>query len=191
MVEIFADETDDPGSILAIERIVNGCLLEYDPAGIYLVRVRGWFDHKWLGFSGKVGGQLGVWKKTLTLPPFNPNRILSQRFYVYSPEDNDYMRSTGWARLHRYQPSSDNLRRYVGRVGSSVALVWFSSDTLESGRGSLMVYVRTPRKIDGWFLSLERKEDGWRKQTNNISIAVVEDLEDVGRELELHLEAVE
>jgi hypothetical protein len=170
--------------VKTIERIVNGCAHHYKPAGFYLIRVRGWFDHKWLGFAGKRHGQVGVWNSRLTLPPFNPNRVLSQRFYVWSPQDKGYARSTGWARIHQHQHSSDNLRRYVGRVGRSVALAWFCSDTLKSGKGSLMVYVRTPRGINGWFVSLDKTDDGRRKQTDNIALADVEKFEEAGKDLE-------
>ncbi len=184
MIEILPDESDDLTYIKTVEHIVNGCAHEYKPAGFYLVRVKGWFDHKWLGFAGKVQGQLPVWNKTLTLPPFNPSRVLSQRFYVWSPRDEGYVRSTGWARLHRHQQSSDNLKRYVRRVGGSVALAWFCDDTLQSGQGSLMIYIRTPREVNGWFISLDRQGDVWRKRFDNVSLEQAEKLEQVGRQLE-------
>jgi len=184
MIEIFTDDTDDLGYLKIVERILVGCAQEYEPAGIYITRIKGWFDHKWLGFSGKVYGQLAVWKKPLTLPPFNPTRVLSQRYFHWRPDDEEYARATGWARLAREQPSSENLKRYVGRVGRSVVLVWFCSDTLTTGRGSLMVYVRTPRKRTAWFVSLDKKDDIWRKTAENISLVEVEAFEEAGRQLE-------
>jgi hypothetical protein len=39
----------------------------------YVVKIDNWFGKRWLGFSGKALGALGVRKKKLTLPPFHPH----------------------------------------------------------------------------------------------------------------------
>lgn len=185
MVEIFADETYAPLYIETMERILNGVAQEYEPAGIYITRIQGWFDYKWLRFSGKVYGELAVWKTPLTLPPFNPSRVLSQRYLHWRPEEGNYARATSWVHLARGQQSSDNLKCCVSRAGNSLILVWFCSGTMATGRGSLMVYVHTPRQQTSWFVSLDRKNDGWRKTANSISLKEIERLESVGRQEEL------
>ena len=45
----------------------------------FLVKIDNWFGKRWLGFSGKALGALGVRKEKLTLPPFIPSRLVSQR----------------------------------------------------------------------------------------------------------------
>ena len=47
-----------------------------------------------------------------------------------------------------------------------------------------MVYVRTPRKRTAWFVSLDKKDDIWRKTAENISLVEVEAFEEAGRQLE-------
>lgn len=176
MIDVIKDETDDSDYLDTIQNIVNGCAHEYAPTGVYITRIKGWFDHKWLNFSGKVHGELAVWKSPLTLPPFNPRRVLSQKFFC----DDEKTSAPKWTRLARYQPSSQNLRRHADAVGESVVLVWFCSDTRKTGRGSLMVYVRTPRQKASWFVSFDRKEDGWCKTAKNIPLLEIERLEAKG-----------
>ena len=57
---------------------LDAAVANYRPAEIYLVCIDRWFDAKWLNFSGKVLGALGVWRSRTTIPPFHPHRVLGE-----------------------------------------------------------------------------------------------------------------
>ncbi len=112
MIELIPDFQDDADFVEVVQHIVNGAASFYRPAAVYVVRINTWFDHKWLRFSGKVMGALGVWKEPLTIPPFHPRRVLSQNYYLWNPIEEDYFKANErGGRLHGYQTSSRNLRR--------------------------------------------------------------------------------
>lgn len=75
MIEIKRTEDDDSEFVTLVSRLISGVVLRHDAEKLYLVHIKNWFDHKWLEFSGKVLGALGVWQRRMTYPPFNPNRV--------------------------------------------------------------------------------------------------------------------
>jgi hypothetical protein len=89
MITIRRAQEDDPGFLSQVRSILVGCLHEYNPVEAYVVRIRDFFDYKWCYFSGKTWGVLGVSDfRNLTLPPFVPNRVLSQDHYVRAATDS-------------------------------------------------------------------------------------------------------
>lgn len=127
-IPIFSDETDDETFIEIVSDVVNGMLLDTKGAGVSVVKIRDWFGPKWLGFSGKKLGAFGVRAIPLTIPPFHPNRVLSQRFYAYSPDLLSYEKVWPPFSLHIQQPSEENFRRRFYNYCYSGAFVWYSSD---------------------------------------------------------------
>lgn len=73
------DVTDDAGYLDWVEATVVGVEEAIKTDQTYVVKIDNWFRKRWLGFSGKVLGALGVAKAKLTLPPFIPSRVVSQR----------------------------------------------------------------------------------------------------------------
>ncbi len=182
MIEIIADAEDDVEFIETIQNVINGAASFYKPAGIYVVRINTWFDHKWLHFSGKVLGALGVWKEPLTVPPFHPRRVLSQNFYLWEPGQEKYLKANERAgKLHGYQTSSRNLRREIGKRRKSAMYVWYSGDTKRTGNGSLMVYVNTDRDKTSWFVSFSNKNHWQTRQYKEISLQLIADFEEAGK----------
>jgi len=115
MIRILPNTDDDPEFI---EIITNILQLEIDnnrPSTVYLTNIDGWFDYKWLSFSGKVLGAIGIWWNRLTLPPFHPNRVLTQSCFKRDKRiPFDYRLSTSRP-LHRKQASSDNFNNQVDK----------------------------------------------------------------------------
>jgi hypothetical protein len=90
MITIRKSQEDDPGFIDEVQWIITGCLDQYKPAEVCLIRIRDWFDNKWCYFSGKTLGALGVSKFCdLTLPPFVPNRVIKQDHCTRLQVDGD------------------------------------------------------------------------------------------------------
>src|SRR5947207_2770595 len=157
-VRIVPNETDDPGFIAKVENVAHHAMAAYEADELFLIHVKGWFDHKWLKYSGNVLGVVGVWKKDVTVPPFHLNRILVEHHFVRGPE--------GWREgsgsLHLWQRSSENLKRTLRQFSDSGFFLWFSGDTLHNGKGSVMGYSVRGQEVDAWFVALERKPAGWR-----------------------------
>ena len=78
MIELIPSEHDGACLQLA-RRIVNGAVAAVWAWEVYLVQVDCWFDHKWLGFWSR-GRNKDQWE--LCGPPFNPNRILSEKRFA-------------------------------------------------------------------------------------------------------------
>lgn len=159
-IPLFGDETDDAIFLETIGDIFNGMLLETKVAGISLVKIRDWFGPKWLGFSGKIMGAIGVNAAELTLPPFNPKRVLSQRSYAFNPNSLAYEKSWLPFRLHPEQSSQENFHRRFAHYVSSGAFVWYSSDSARTGNGALMIYVTRHQQILSGYLGLTRLQSG-------------------------------
>jgi hypothetical protein len=136
-MRIAVENDDAPEFIAEIERLVQGLIRLHKPESLIVLKIDGWFGSKWRGFSGKVLGALGVWKDRLTIPPFVPNRVLSQRKYI-APT---YHEIDGGRPIHIKTASIGALSRFVKDVAPRAALVWYSGNSKESGRGSLMAYL--------------------------------------------------
>jgi hypothetical protein len=152
----LASMKDDDASFLAlVNRAVDRTLQQFHPADVYLVRTDHWFDQKWLGFSGKMLGALGVTKRRLTIPPFVPNRVISQETYSSNKGTSSYRHSDA-PPLHLAQPSRQNLTRFVDRVTKSGVFIWFSGGTQQAGMGSIMAYVVAGDSQSAWYASFQR-----------------------------------
>ncbi len=155
MIEIKQTEDDDGGFVTLASLLINGVVRRHDAEKLYLIHIKNWFDRKWLEFSGKVLGQLGVWKSRTTYPPFNPNRVLSERLLVREVV-SDAVRERSRRPLHIWQPSSNNLYRPI--PDDPVVYAWYSSGTERNERGSAMVYVGN---AEHWYASFI-KRDNWQ-----------------------------
>ena len=161
MVTINATVRDDPRFTELVSRILGSAVRLCHPNEIYIVQIDHWFDHKWIAFSGKVLGALGVSKVRLTLPPFNPHRVVSQVYYqAHAPGVAAYTLASA-PPLHIDQWSSANLQRFVDRVSKSGVFAWYSGDTESSDAASVMLYQVSDEDAAGWYASFKKKE-GWK-----------------------------
>ncbi len=165
-----------PGDAEVFLTSVNGLLArlvrDYEPDRVFAVRLNKWFDHKWLGYSGK--GRVNFdgypyidtaldthWQSKLTLPPFNPKQVVDE-LHWHRLADQSYQRSTDADWVHRrvLESSSANLHRRVADRWPSAVLLWMSSNTAVNKRGSVMVYVVGPAQSI-WYSSFT-ESSGWR-----------------------------
>ena len=150
--------SDDPAFVRLIASILDAVVAENTPDVVAVIHIKNWFDHKWLDFSGKILGALGVWKSELTLPPFHPNRVISQT--ASRLIDGKYENFAA-PPLHVLQASSENLNRKMHHQTSSGLFAWWSSNTITNSQGSLMVYTQIEDQSSTWFLGFQKNGD-WK-----------------------------
>jgi hypothetical protein len=167
---------DDCDFIGLVTRLIAGALSAHQPRYARLFKIDNWFDHKWLGFSGKALGAVGVWNDRLTLPPFVANRVVHQ--WNWERDENGvYGPAAGGPDIHHRGASGGNLSRSVRSVAPHSALFWFSGNTNAMGRGSVMAYIPIDDEDWAWYLSLVR-DRGWRiAKRNNIQEFEIRSLE--------------
>lgn len=161
-----------------VDRVVSGLVFRYRPPLVGLVRIRRWFDHRWLGFSGK--GRVffdsafpsdpcvaldAFRQDQLTFPPFVPTRVAAERHWQRDARGN-YAPWSADFRIHRprRERSCRNLQRRVVDLADSALYVWFSSDSTALRRASMLVYIVNDGATLPWFASLSTDPvapDGW------------------------------
>jgi hypothetical protein len=122
---------------------------KYAPQKLILIEVDSWFGSKWLGFSGKIMGRLGVWTEPLSVPPFVPARIFSQRRLI-SP---DYTETDAGDPVHITVSSSVGKSGKLTEIEPRAAVVWYSGDSLTSQRGVAMAYIPVGDTYLHWYVS--------------------------------------
>lgn len=161
MISIQLTKDDDPRFVALVRRSVAASVRSFQPADVFVIRIDHWFDHKWFAFAGKLYGALAFHKpQRLTVPPFIPDRVVSEEVFTLGIDRATYNKSRAQS-LHRYQHSGENLSRSIGHVSDSAVLVWFSGDTAHTDLGSLMVYAIQGETQHGWYASFRRGAD-WK-----------------------------
>ena len=151
-------EPDDSADFIGIvQGLVNGLLVRETPPSLRLIKTDNWFGSKWLGFSGKKLGAFGVSMDELTIPPFVPNRILSERTVVGPP----YIDVLNDRSLHMSVASSIALTRRAGEFAPGAILMWYSGGSISIGRGSVMAYIPTEDVYSTWYTEWASSES-WR-----------------------------
>lgn len=120
LMNITPDPQDADAFTHEVEAVANGLMRVHAPRSVHLIKVSSWFGFKWLGFSGKALGAVGVWREPVTVPPFVPSRIVSQRRFA-SP---NYLEGEEGAPVHMKVSGTKALRRTLSiRFVVSVAVV--------------------------------------------------------------------
>ncbi len=169
-IKLKIKETDHPEFTRLLEDMINRIDDRYAPDAVYIIRVRGWFDHKWLNFSGKGLVQFDspipdhpqvaideFFKDRTTFPPFTPKRIMSQESWIF----DDHKIKTKLPHKYKYERSALNLNRLVKDHSKSALFIWYPSETDQNKRGCVMVYRMDYGLVDTWYVSLIYK-DSWK-----------------------------
>jgi hypothetical protein len=161
-----------------VAHLISGAVARHRPQDVLVFKIDNWFDHKWLGFSGRVIGQVGVWQEDLTLPPFVANRIVQRWQYLLDEDGDGYRMAGSGPDIHHRGGSAQNLQHRVRQVVPTSALFWFSGNTSNTGRGSLMGYIPVEQEHWSWFLAFVR-DGGWkvarRKNIHDYEVRSFED----------------
>ena len=147
-----------------IDHLVFKLLQLYNPNEVAVIRIKNWFDHKWLNYSGKkvekhdAGSHPYIpfvlapfWNENITIPPFNPNRVLSQMNYKL--DDNHSQRFI--ESLHISQNSSENLKNHIAERTNNGLCLWISTHSVQNRWGSIMVYRIEDNQVNSWYASIE------------------------------------
>jgi hypothetical protein len=182
LITIRTAHDDDPDFLAQARSILVGCLHEYAPTEVYIIRIRDWFDYKWCYFSGKRIGAVGFSDfRNLTLPPFVPNRVLSQDHYTRAATEGNAYAPSHAPPIHIHQASESNHKRFIRRIMSDGMMMWFSSGSMATGRGSIMVYSVFSQTLKfGWHVTLLKKSEWQVDKITFTSRALVEGLRESG-----------
>ena len=173
VVDIPYKDGDDKTYLTAVCSLVASLVLSQKPTDVYLMRVKKWFDRKWLGYSGKgrvafLGSSRvdtaldAIWREKLTFPPFSPKQIGAQ-MYWRRRNDGSYggVSEPRWVYRRRLRHSAYNLNSRVASFTDSGLFVWFTSDTQKNFQGSILVYSVSGADVGYWYASL-KLDQGWR-----------------------------
>jgi hypothetical protein len=154
---IIRPEVDDaPEFARKVEALANGILSRYEPPAFILIKINNWFNVTWLRFSGKTLGVLGTWNNALSIPPFVPNRVVSQRRFS-AP---DYQEVDAGKPIHLLVESSQAVLRRVSEVAGGAALMWYSGGSAQAERGAVMAHVPVGAAYSPWYTGWAKRK-GW------------------------------
>jgi hypothetical protein len=193
--QIVVGETDDPYFIELANRVVVGVLVPDEPENVWIIQIDNWFDHKWLKFSGN-GALAAPWRtgvsnrfmdrfdtvkvesyqEKVTFPPFTPNRVLGQWSYQRVGSEYSEFPSPRLPHQTSRQHSEMNLRNRIQDFSRSALFVWYSSNTVATGRGSMMLYKVFCDAVECWFISFKRALEWKVVATKGISQSAVQAL---------------
>lgn len=178
--------SDSPTFIQTIQSLINAAAALESAQSVRIIRIDNWFDHKWLYFSGKSLGAIGLHKRRITIPPFHPNRVENETLYQWNAAASHYQQTDIKQSIHIKQWSSENFQRLAPRIlGENAVAAWFSSRSAQDARGSLMVY-STRGEPSAWFASFA-EDQSWtphklkhisREQINHLLHAANHPLQD-------------
>lgn len=160
MIELTKSELDNIDFIKKVQVLVNEIISDLDPHEIFLFKVDNWFDTKWLNFTGKVLGALGTWNynHAQRIPPFSPNRIMEES-YFQKDKFGTYSKDNFEGEIHKRQSSEKYIYRRIVDVSDSAVFIWYSSNTIVNGQGSLMVYPVENKKCEPFYVGFKKNKE--------------------------------
>ncbi len=175
MIELVPSEFDDAAFLSLVQSIVNGAVVALQVREVYLVQVDNWFDHKWLGWWGRAVEELRI-------PPFSPNRVLSEKYYIWDESRAEWMPGDHKRPLHCAE------RRWIAqpidRFSKSAAFIWYSGNTVTNRAGSMMLY-RSGAEGYSWYVSFT-KDKHWKvDEGRQVTRRELKTFEESGRQMEL------
>lgn len=166
IVVLTKSESEDESFVHTVQNIINKAVVSCQPEEIYVVKIDNWFDHKWLEFSGKTLGLLGVWLRDLRIPPFVPDRVIAELHFKKIEQRYELQQENS---LHIYQASEENALRKIKLIADSAIFIWYSANTNASSQASFMFYQVENDAENAWYASFVKKESWQLNRTRNIS----------------------
>jgi hypothetical protein len=171
-MRIQPEPTDAVEFVTVVNQVIDGLLHRHAPESLFVLQIDTWFGQKWLGFSGVPLLGIAAWYKKLRIPPFVPNRVISQRkfqapFYEEIDSGNP---------LHRSVSGRVALGRKVSEVAPGALLIWYSGNSKNTGRGSLMAYIPESDSYRSWYAQWQNANHWHVVQTDGIKLPDLEKL---------------
>lgn len=172
--EIKPEKDDAPEFIESINKILGTMIFQYRLKEIVIIKIKNWFDHKWLNYSGKAvvpfdfmdlpefdkAGNTALeaqWRDEITIPPFHPNRVISNEYFFKEETGNERIRYV----LHRFKNSNENIHNRIKDTFTDGIAIWYSSHTKTNQRGSLMAYRIQDNEVNSLYATIENR-NGWK-----------------------------
>jgi len=176
MITINATEQDDVQFVGMVTAILNNAVNHYRPKEIYLIHIDHCFDRKWQKFTGKALGAVGRWNSILTIPPFDPSRVLSQKYFRSDEVALSSYRLDQGRPLHLQQTSNYNLHRYIKQVSESGLFLWYSGETKKHDVASVLLYQVEEENTFDFYASFKRAVDWKLNRVRGLSRHEMEDM---------------
>jgi hypothetical protein len=182
MIELVPAENDDAAFLSLAQRIVNGAIEALQMHEVYLVHINNWFDYKWLGWWSW-GDHREL--KELCVPPFNPNRVRSQKHFLWDANSLRWTLTGQGKLLHLRQPGRrSSCAQMIDRISKSAAFVWYSGNTVANPAGSVMLYLSGAEGY-AWYASFTREKHWKIDDEFRITRRELVSFEEGGRQMEL------
>jgi hypothetical protein len=168
-----------------VDTVATHAMDEMECRDLFLTQIDNWFDHKWFRFSGMgrvrspfpllymrgptsdpndrlYSVPASFWKKSITMPPFTPNRILS-RMQFRRACSGDFIR----CEIQLPQQREDamrgtvNLARPIHEISDSAVFLWYSSKASRNGAASVLIYISNEDGVWPIFVGF-RFKTSWR-----------------------------
>ncbi|MEM7225842.1 MAG: hypothetical protein AAF495_22885 [Pseudomonadota bacterium] len=165
MIEVQPEDGDAAPFVGQVQAVVNSVAAGHAPPEIFVIKIDNWFGMRWLNFSGKVLGALGVWSSNLTLPPFVPNRVRWECRFT-AP---DYANAVIDKPLHIVTRGPDAVQRRISEIAPSAAFLWFSGQSEPNSKAALMAYLPGAEGYWTWYAGWSYDEGWTPKQLKGIS----------------------
>lgn len=164
-------EGDAPNFIEMVNKIMRNLIFDYWIKEVCHIKIKNWFDHKWLNYSGYAiirpnegGGLLeghmikeSQWREKITVPPFNPNRVIYEKYFRRLETNNKMFEKV----LHKKKMSNNNIHNRISSYTENGMFIWYSSNTKLNEIGSLMAYRIQQSDIETWYATLEKQKENW------------------------------
>jgi len=183
--KLKTEEGDSSDFIEIINKIVSLTILQFRIEEICFMKIKNWFDHKWLNFSGisvvnfESGGMFQrdaalqeEWREKITVPPFNPNRVIWEKFVRKQETGNKRFEY----KIHKIRSSNNNIHNRIQNYTDNGLFVWFSSNSAINKRGSLMIYRVQNGKIISWYAGFEERDKWTILQSKEIAMNEINSL---------------
>jgi hypothetical protein len=161
---------DATGFVEYANRLLAGLAASCSAERMLVSRVDGWFDDKWLGFSGKTLGAVGVHDQEPRVPPFVAHRLVasvmwSRQAQGWTRDDAipDSIYHDGWA--------AENLpeRRRFDMVVPNTTGVWISSGAARDRRAAVLVYASNDGEISPFYVGFEIDDEVRPRRLKGVS----------------------
>lgn len=157
---------DDARISRMVHELLHGLVEEQEPQEVNVVQLDNWFGVRWRGFGWKIMGAAGIqFRYGFRIPPLHPNRV--RREWQFEREDGGaYVPKLDAGPIHIHQKSERNSKRLMSKGPLPQVWVWYSGNTVQNDRSSLLVYlIRGPEDDEAWYLEHVRTNDAWKLST--------------------------
>jgi hypothetical protein len=160
LIKFEISPKDDEEFVYLAKKIIIGNFIECSQEKVFVVKVDNWFNHKWIGYGGGYYhlGLSHTPAKDITLPPFSKNRILSSHYYEFDENQSEYLEKNPVKDIPKYNIEIPQASRMLRKRFPEIGFVWYSSNTKEQKKGSVMAYIWTTEGPSPWYIGFTCKQ---------------------------------